>query len=169
MSIEERDKARKEKEESETEINKLQTSITDLKKQLSEAQDAGNDEEVEQLQTSLEETETELETSKKRIEELECELKEIPIAVPATTTVEVVPEDIQKELDELREKNKQLEAKAGQSPTIKKFEVCFETLTTSFSNLLGALGAVKASDEAEYDKYKNAVNKLIVIMIERLV
>lgn len=163
-------------EELEKERQRTKDEVSRLAGLLEEARCSGaSDEKVKELEQqltaandSLVKTDDDLDAANKKIEELERKLKEKPIEVPVTTTIEVVPDDIQKELDELREKNKQLEAKAGQSPTIKKFEVCFETLTTSFSNLLGALTAVRGTDEEEHEKYKNAVKKLIGIMSERL-
>jgi len=167
MSVEKRKEAEKKVEALNEQIQEgidLRESylkqIDEYKEKLSEAQAAGNDEEAERLQTSLEETEKELETSKTRIEELERQLKEKPIEVPAT--VEVIPEETQKELEDLR-------AKIGQSKAEEatiKFTLCFKSLVNGFDALLGTLGEIE--DTETQQKYKGAVTGLLGKMSERL-
>jgi hypothetical protein len=49
-----------------------------------------------------------------------------------------------------------------------KFKAHFDTITSVFSLLLGALGEIKATDEEIYGRYRNAVLKLMEKMQERL-
>ena len=74
-------------------------------------------------------------------------------------TVEKIPEDVEKELAELRKK---------QNPAIPKFAVQFESLVNNFKSLLGILAEIKETDTGEYGRYRNAVSGLIEKMSERL-
>ena len=139
----------------------LRKELEDTKKQLSEAQASGDSGLATRLQESLEKTDNELAESYKKIEELERKLKEKPIEVPATTVIEKVPDDVQKELDELR-KNHQ------QNAEVIKFTVCFNVLVKGFQDLLGALAELNNTDPQAHVKYKKAVVGLIGKMSERL-
>lgn len=128
----------------------------DIKKQLSEAQDAGDNEEVERLQETLEKAETELNESKEKIKELEDQLK----APMESVIVEKVPENIEKELQELRGNVQGANIKA-------RFKVHFDILVKNFNDLLGDLEEM-SDDEDLHDKYRNAIHGLIDKMVERL-
>lgn len=162
------DKAlRLEKEKSERAIASLDKTIAENRKLLSEAQTSGNTDDVERLQRSLEKTDNELEDSYQKIKELERQLKEKPIEVTATTIVREVPEEIERELQELRERTKELEAKGSQpidTATIR-FKLHFDALVKGFGDLLGTLNEI---DSEAQGKYKNAVAGLIGKMSERL-
>lgn len=138
---------------------KLRKELEETKKQLEEAQASGNDEEVSRLQASLREKEDKLSESGKKIEDLERQLKEKPIDA-AVVTIEKIPDEVQKELDELR--------KDKQSPAILKYSVYFEELVGNFRALLGLLAEIQKSDQEEYERYKNAMKGLIGKMSERL-
>lgn len=132
-----------------------------LRKELEAAKASGNNDEVKRLQESLKQTENELAISSTRVKELEQQLTEKPSAVPV---VEIVPEEIKKELEELRTKNKEfkIQSELQSNQSLMKFKVCFETLTNGFKSLLGALAEI---DEKEMQvKYKNAV----LVLIEKM-
>jgi len=81
-------------------------------------------------------TDSELEASRKRIEELEHQLKE-PIEVVAAQVIEKVPEEVEKELNELR-------AKAAQpiDTSSIRFKIQFDSWGKGFGDLLRALGEI---------------------------
>ena len=157
----------KEKDESKKEIERLALSVNDTRKLLAEAQASGNNDEVERLQESLEKTDNELDISLKRIEELERQLKEELIEVTAAPVIENIPEEVERELNELRSKNMELEAKGSQplnTATIR-FKLHFDALVKGFGDLLGVMDEIDADTR---DKYKNAVKGLIGKMSEKL-
>lgn len=131
-----------------------------LRKELKEAQASGNDDEIERLNELLK-------VSLKRTGELEQQLKETPIEVTAAQIIEKVPEEIERELNELRERNKELEAKGAQpiSTATIRFKLHFDSLVKGFGDLLAVLGDIDADDRG---KYKNAVKGLIGKMSEKL-
>jgi len=134
-------------------------AIESLNKQIEDAQAAGSREEVEQLEQQLKKAQAIYAESQDKIKELEEELNK-PIE-PAI--VEVVPDDVTRELEELRAKLTQ-----GDSPIVTKFSVQFKTLTTSFSELLGTLQEMKSIDSESYERYASAVNKLISTMTAKV-
>lgn len=143
--------------------------ISSLEKQLTEAKDSGNTDEIERLKKELDKTDDELANSYQRIKDLEKQLQEKP--VDATTVEERIPEEVEKELHQLREKARLLEAKASAaSPqadkAIVKFTVQFEVLVKEFRDLLGTLTEIQ--DDGARTKYKNAVKGLIDKMSEQL-
>jgi chromosome segregation ATPase len=146
---------REEKEKSKQESEKLKDIITETKKQLSEAQASGDNEEATRLTESLDKTDAELVAAQERIKELERQLIEKPIEVSAT--VEVIPEEIERELEELRKKQK--------SAAAVKFSVRFEELVNGFKALLDTLDEM---DAEERERYKKATAGLIGKMTERL-
>jgi len=162
---------KEERKKSKKEISRLESSIAETNKQLAEAQATGNNEEVERLQETIEKTNSELSESLGKIEELERQLKEDPVEVTAAPVVEKIPEEVTKELLELRERTKELEAKLAQADQSvdaprDRFKRHFDTLVKGFGDLLGVLAEI---DVEEQGKYKNVVNGLIGKMSERLV
>jgi hypothetical protein len=129
-----------------------------LKKELKAAQAAGNPEQVTRLQDSYNLAVAELRNSEQKNADLERQLKEKPIDVPAV--VEKVPEGIEQELAELR-------AKAGRNeqPFIK-FAVHFDVLVKGFNDILVDLEDIKDPDARE--SRKKAVAGLIGKMLEKL-
>lgn len=163
-----RDDLKKEKEKSKKEISRLGLSIEETKRQLEEAQSSGNDDEIKKLQESLDSTEIELANSLSKIAELERQLKE-PLEVTAAPVVEKVPEEIERELNELRERNKELEAKEAQPQPVNtasvKFKVHFDSLVDEFKNILSVIDEMTPEEQR---KYQSAVKGLIGKMSERL-
>ncbi|WP_274363731.1 DUF3102 domain-containing protein [Paenibacillus thermotolerans] len=134
-----------------------------LERDLEEAETSGDGEEVNRLKKELDKSGKDLAQLQKTVKELEDELNKKPIDVPATTVIEKVPDEIEKELNELREKV----AKQNNKPVIK-FTYCFESLVKGFQDLLGALDEIKTATPEEHEKYKKAVVGLMNKMGERL-
>jgi len=156
----------KEREESRKEKERLGLSISETKKLLAEAQSSGNSEEVERLEKSIDEMQSELTDSLNKIKELELQIKE-PIEVTAAPVIETIPKEVERELNELREKTKELEAKGSQlvnTATIR-FKLHFDALVKGFGDLLGVLGEIDADAR---EKYSKAVVGLLGKMSERL-
>ena len=150
-----KDSLKEEKEKSSAEIAKLQTFI-------GEAKSSGNDEEVVRLNLSLLEIQGDLDSSAHKIDELESQLKEKPIDV-TETIIEKIPEEIQRELEELRNKN-------GQNTTqpVIKFKIYFDELQNIFRNELEVMDEIKKDYPEMYLKCKNGISNLINKMAERL-
>jgi chromosome segregation ATPase len=157
--MEAREKLAKELKNLESQGKAHSQTVAQLKAELEAAKEAGNEDEIVRLQTTLKNNEKELSDSRKKIKELERQLKEKPIEVQAV--VEKVPEAIEAELVELRNKVAQQSDKA-----VVKFSVCFEQLVKNFGDLLGVLNEIK--DPENQEKYKVAVSGLINKMSERL-
>ncbi|WP_018305438.1 DUF3102 domain-containing protein [Desulfitobacterium hafniense] len=139
-----------------------------LKRELEEAKASGSVEDIERLTEQLAKTDSELSIAQKKIKDLEREIRETPVEV-TTAVAEKIPEDVEKELMELRAKTKSYEnaAKEGtQSEKAKlKFSAYFETLVKGFQDILNTLSEI---DEEEQTKYKGAVSTLIEKMSEKV-
>lgn len=173
-ALKERDQARQELndakrivDEKSGEAKKLQDEIEAMREELEKAKAAGNEDEIQSLKMDLEEADAQLLSANEEIAELNRQLKEQPIDVQATTTVEKMPEEIEKELAELR-KLKESKSKQ-QSTAIPKFAVYFDELVKGFSSLLGALAQIEEeADQETYEKYKHATLELISKMSARV-
>jgi len=153
----EKDNLKKEKENSKEEIAKLQSFI-------GEAKADGNNEEVERLQASLSEIQGDLDSSALKIDELEAQLKEKPVDVTETIVeVEKIPDEIAKELQNLREKDSQ-----NSDQSVIKFKRYYENLQSAFTSQLELIDEIKDSNPKNHEKFKNAISKLISKMSERL-
>lgn len=151
----EKENLKKEKENSKDEIAKLQTFI-------GEAKVSGNDEEVARLQASLKEIQGDLDTSALKIDELEEQLKTQPVDV-TETIIEKIPEEIEKELQELREK-----AKKSDNNSVIKFKIYYDEIQKTFTEQLKLLAEIKETDPETYEKCKKAILNLTSKMAERL-
>lgn len=147
--------------DAEDEKEKVDNQVQLLSNQLKSAENTGSSEDVERLQSELREKEQELETKIKKMKELEDQLKEKPIEVPAV--IEKVPEDVQKELEQLR---KQVKGNEEPSQEYTDFKFAFDVVVKNFGELLQSLE--KFEDQKESEKYKEAVNKVITMMQEQL-
>jgi hypothetical protein len=154
----EKDKLKREKENSKIEIEKLQSFI-------GEAKVSGNDEEVVRLQASLQEIQSDLDSSAQKIDELEAQLKAKPIDVITAEPViiEKVPEETLRELEELRDK-------AGQNNTqpVIKFKIYFEALQKTFRDELEVMAEIKEAYPEIHEKCKRNMLNLINSMSENL-
>lgn len=175
-AIKERDQAIKEKEdlkinndslektnrEHREKAEKLKKELEETKRQLTEAQASGDSEEVERLQELKAKTDDELKVANDRIRELEQQLKDKPIEAVVTqaSVIEKIPDDVMKELEELR--------KSKKSANTIAFKMHFEVLVKGFGDLLGVLAEIEGTDREEYAQYKKVVTGLIERMSERL-
>jgi len=141
------EKERKEREALEKRVAQLQTELADAKI-------AGNAEEAQKLQEALAEAQV-------KVKQLEKELRAKPIDVPAV--VEKIPEEVERELAELRKKV----AQPGNETAIR-FKVQFDGLVAGFRDLLATLAEIQAADPETHEKYKGAVRGLIEKMSEKL-
>lgn len=145
----------------EVEIENLKLHIAEIKKQ--PLQDSlENNEETEKLEAELKIKENSLFEANKKIEELGNQLKEKAVDV-TETIIEKIPEEVEKELQELREK---VDQASKNSKPVVKFSIYFDDLVKNFKNLLESLAEIP--DQETNDKYKNAVVKLINKMNENL-
>ncbi len=129
----------------EVEIENLKIAINNITKKLKKAQGSGNSEEVEKLQGSLQNAEKKLYDSSKKIEELEEKLKEKPIDV-TETIVEKIPEEVEKELQELREK-----ASNNDESTVK-FSIYLGNFNKEFELLINTLNEIPKDEVKEQCK-----------------
>jgi hypothetical protein len=175
QAIKERDEAVKAKEEAENryknvssrfdklekvhdeEASRLKKEIAKIEIELAKAKESGNPDEVRKLNDSYNLAVAELKASNQKIADLEQQLKEKPIDVPAT--VEKIPEEVEKELAELR-------VKAGQDQAAAMFKIVFNMLVKDFNDLLESLNDIAEQETKE--KFKGAVSGLISRMQERL-
>ncbi len=158
MSIRELKQVIKERDQA---IEEKKTALAQFKEKQKEAIKLF--EEKFKAENNLIEADREKKEAEKRVTQLEQQLKEKPIEVNAETIIEKVPEEIEKELKELREYAKKV-TEADEATV--KFSVYFNELVKSFDNLLKTLKEIK--DPENQAKYKNAVIKLIEKMSERL-
>lgn len=145
----------KERENSKNEVDRLTKSLEDAKS-------SGDDDQIVKLQCEVAAADAALKSAEQKIENLECQLKEKPIEVAAATIVEKIPEEVEKELQELRKKANQ------QNDTTIKFSVYFDELVKGFQKLLSTLEEIGQTDLESHERYKNAVAGLINKMSERL-
>jgi hypothetical protein len=150
----ERERLKSEKLQADADRSITEKILQTTRKQLENAKASGKPEEVVKLQDSYNLAVAELKNSEQKIADLERQLKEQPIDVPAV--VEKIPEDIEKELVELRKND----------PAAVKFKVYFGNLSKGFNDILETLGDVQDTETRE--KYKGAVAGLINKMQERL-
>lgn len=136
--------------------------IADLTAKASKAEAAGNDAanyktRIQDLKKSLAYEKTAAQNAKKEVEKLKAELAK-PVEM-ATQKVEVIPEAVQKELEELRAKM----AKVGTEEFAIKFKAHFEVFQNAFNTLVGDLAAMGGDDKA---KFGNALSALLGKMQE---
>jgi DNA repair exonuclease SbcCD ATPase subunit len=156
------DKLEKTNKEHYETAEKLRLELEETKRQLSEAQASGDSEEVERLQELKAKTDDELNAANDRIKELQQQLEDKPIEAVVTpaSVIEKIPDDVMKELEELR--------KSQKSASTIAFKMHFEVLVKEFGDLLGTLAEIEGTDQEEYARYKKAVTGLIEKMSERL-
>jgi hypothetical protein len=146
---------RKQKEKSEKDIADLQSFI-------GEAETVGDDEEVERLKASLLELQDDVDSSALKIDELEAQLKAKPIDV-TETIIEKIPEEVEKELQELRKKTAQ-----SNDQSVIKFKIYHKELQQTFIEQLQLLEEIKKTSPEIHEKCKNAITELLSKMAERL-
>ena len=148
---------RKQKEKSAEDIAELQSFI-------GEAKASGNDEEVKLLQASLQEIQNDLDSSAHKIDELEAQLaKPIDVITAEPVIIEKIPEAIEKELEEYRNKPNQ-----NTSQPVIRFKIYFDDLQNIFRKELELMVEIKKDYPETYEKCKNAISNMISKMSERL-
>lgn len=146
--------------ETQADVKKLQEALKKEREAIKAAEDAGDNFVVERLNDSLEETEKALESAKRKIAELEKQLNEKP-AEPVVKTIEIIPEGVERELEDLRRK-------AQMGSAAEKFSIYFDELVKDFQKLLELLSEIEDTDQETHSKYKNAINTLLVKMSEKV-
>lgn len=154
---------RKKSDENKKELDRLQSVISDTKKQLAAAKDSGDSEEIDTLQEELEAMNAKVSTLNKEKAELEKQLKDKPIETAAVKTVEVIPEETKRELEELRKKA----ALPGTEATLK-YKIHFEDLKECFRKLLVSLEEIKSVNPELYPKYRKATATLVTRIGEQV-
>lgn len=158
-----KDKSKEDLTNKEVEITNLNIYIKDLEKKIKKAEENKVDiEEVEKLQEAINTAQNEKQEREEKIQQLEEELKDKPIDV-TETVIEKIPEETQKELEDLREK-----VNKNSDEAVLKYSMYFDLLTENFSNLLSNLAEIKSKDEVIYNQYKKATLSLINKMEENL-
>jgi chromosome segregation ATPase len=154
------DELEKKRKENRDESTRLELKLKDLQEELKRAKVSDNSEEVENLNSAMKTLDDEISQLKQEKEELERQLKKQPIETTAAT-VEKVPEEVEKELSELRE-----QVQVG--GITAKFKAHFDMLVKNFSELLGVLADIEGTDAKIYDDYKRVVIGLLGKMSEKL-
>ncbi len=127
----------------------LEKDIQELKKQLENAREQSVENEVSEKEINR--LTQELAVAESRAKKLEEHLKTKPIEA---ATVEVIPESVQKELDQLRSKMNE-----STDPAEIKFKMRFESLVNEFDLTLLSLDGI--GDSETKTKYTNAVHRLM--------
>jgi hypothetical protein len=120
--------------------------------------------------SELKRMQEQLTTAQRQVKELTVSLEEAskPAADIPATVVEVVPEAIQKELDQARERNQKLERQLAQANEIGlTFKVHFTALKDAFKVLHDDIKGMPAEDTSR-ERYRNAMITFTEMMRERL-
>ena len=107
--------------------------------------------------------EDDLKRAKEKIAALEAELAK-PVTIEADS-VEKIPEEVERELEELRTKAAQAELTQGEE-AITKYKIHFEDLTKCFGTLMEDLANIQDQEKAA--KFRGATIKLVTMMSEKL-
>jgi len=126
---------------------KIKDSEVQNKKVDSKVVDSATEEELKALKD-------EIKLKKQKIVELENELTVKPREIETKQIEYMIPEDVQKELNDLRNSKQS-------SENAIKFKSTFDMLMSQFNQLLNVVGDIKENEPSEYEKYKGAVNKLL--------
>lgn len=147
----------------ENERTQAEIKVEKLRELIEQSKSTGSDSEtVKQLETALAE-------ARQQVAEL-TEKINTPVTVEAAVVFKI-PEDVERELAELREKAKRLEGQAPsaskpQDAAALKYSIYFETVVSGFNNLLSALANIENQETKE--KYAKAAMGLLGKMTERL-
>ena len=142
----------------EKERQRKKDEVEKLSKLLEEAKKGGApNEQVEQLKAELTEAQG-------KVKALEEEAAKPVTLEPAVVEVEKIPEDVERELAELRAKAKQ----AGQPEVLLRFKVRFDAVVGGFDTLLTTLEEIKTVEPDTYEKYHRVVVGLLDRMQESL-
>jgi chromosome segregation ATPase len=157
------DKKRIELRDETGKLQLLQQKNKDLQVELKKATESGDTAQIEKLRQRLKESDEAWRAAEARIDELEEQLKRKPIEVQAVETIEKVPDEIQKELDELRRKAAQPVNDAAQ-----RYKVYFDIIVDNYKKLLSTLSELQQTDPAGYVKYRKATAGMLVKLGEQV-
>lgn len=148
----------------ESERKNAKSEVKQLTSQLKEAKKNGTPD------TKIRELEEKLVTAEAEVQRLTEQLNE-PVTLEAAV-VEAIPEEVERELDELRQKNQELEAKQGKpdplQAALSKFAAHFDVLVNDFKLVLTDLASIQGVDAAAHEKYRGAVTALISKMQDKV-
>lgn len=188
LPSEDREKFVEENKVDEMSTRELKKAIADLKKANKEKDNAlkERDEAIERL-NALEESNRILEETfnegaeernalEKRVQELEKEIEEVKATEqPPTVNVdwEEITAEVQEKMDKLMEEKEAAERKikelqSKQNNSSVKFKIYFDEAGRSYQKLLEELANLKSIDEVEYIKYRNATEKFLNAMLQRV-
>lgn len=138
----------------EVEIENLRGHIKELEVKIKESRevDPEVEEELNLSRNFLQEKSVELGQAYEEIKQLKRELDEKSIVEVNTT----IPEEIERELEELRDK---VNNSGSKNLSTVKFKIHFEEVTRGFNELITALNGIEEGELK--DKYKGAVKRLI--------
>lgn len=141
-------------EEYESKMKEKTEEIKELKSKASQGEKNLNPEELEKANA-------ELEKKKQEIKELKAKLKEKPkeVEVEVEKVIEVLPGQIEMEINELKVELSKANSKLNSSESVLKFKSTFDLTVNLFNELLQSLNAIE--DEGERERYKSAVNKFL--------
>jgi len=142
--------------ELEKERRRTKDEVARLVKLLEDARAEGRSEEDVKALTDK------LDDAQRQVEELTQKLQQ-PVTVEPVI-VEKIPEDIERELEELRKQKQDAQADTV-NPAILRFGIHFESVVTGFQALLKDLGDI---GDPEHAKYQAAVSGLLGKMSERV-
>lgn len=149
---------REQADEARRERDRLAKDMEALRGQMEEASAAGDDDAAHRLQQDLERAQKALKAAEKAKADLEEQLKAKPIDVPATVIeekiIERIPDDVARELAQLR-------VRAHQPEASTRFRVQFDIAKKAFNELLETLAEVQTQDHETYAKFRGATLRLL--------
>lgn len=136
----------------ETKENEIKGFVKEIKsldkKAKTNADDDVSPEELKKLKD-------EISTKKQKIIQLENELRVKPKEVETQQIKYETPKEVLEELEDLK-------SKLNSSENAIKFKSTFNILMNQFNDLLGIVDNIKTDEPDEYEKYKGAINKLLI-------
>jgi len=161
MTTRELQEAIKERNDAQKALEKEKAAREEISKKLSKADNAvielnNKIKELEQqdsevLAQELEKAKADLQKKKDEVKNLKAKLEEEPQEV----IKEVIPEEVQKELEELR-----MKAASSDSPLMVKYKLQFGEIKNAIDDLMNTLDEVEAADEGEGKKCRGALKGL---------
>lgn len=151
--IKQKQEAERAKKELEEQIKREQAEHQEELEQMQlQLEGAQQSQDAEESQKEIARLTQELAVAESTAEKLQADLKAKPLEA---TTVEVVPESIQKELEQLRKRS----AEQGADPLEVAFKVKFESLISQFSATLEAAEVVTTAEKRQ--QFKQMIHKLL--------
>lgn len=161
-TIEELKKAKEEKEIAILEKDKAIANLKEVEESNRILEEAFNEgaEGREELSNQIEQYEQEIKELKERTVEVVVDNREVDQELKAKIN------KLKMEKEEAERKLKEMEGQQNES--VVKFKVYFKQIGVDYQKLLEELEEMKAIDEVEYAKYRNATEKFLKAMLERV-